>query len=501
MTISGPNRENAGAHSSNVEPKEVPGWVRRLYAGGDLHVSEKRLAWNAVHIEQFLAWCRRMGEGADREDLGGLAKLYLDELRQSSTSDYRVAQVREALAVLYRGVSGWRMERRTSEGRVWWHPTFRLKTGLPSAEAGGLAFEEAAAEARRAAVAAGGWRKRMVEALRVRQYAIRTERTYVEWAGRFARFAGEDPAGWNMERLEAFLTKLAVETGISASTQNQALSAVLFLFGAMGVETDGRIDAVRAKTSRRLPVVLSEGEVGRLLGALEGTSRLVAMVLYGSGLRVLECCRLRVKDVDFERGQIHVVAGKGNKDRTVMLPERLAEGLRQHRDRVRSLWELDRKEGVGGVWLPDALARKYPSAPTSWEWFWFFPAKSLSVDPRAEGTVRRHHVHESGICVAIRAAARLANIEKLVKPHTLRHTFATHLLERGTDIRTIQELLGHSSLETTMIYTHVMKRHGVAGAQSPLDRLTEASPPKGTPGEPAFQSLGGPGREGSDEPD
>jgi len=435
-----------------------------------LHLSEKRLAWNGVHIEQFLAWCRRLGEGADREGLGELARLYLTDLRQSSSNEYRVEQAREALAVFYRGVNGWRMERKESEeGAGWWHPTFRLKTGEPSAQ--GLAYEETAAVARLTAVEAGGWRKRMVESLRVRQYAIRTERTYMEWAERFVRFAGEEPAAWSVEKLEAFLTKLAVETGIAASTQNQALSAVLFLFGVLGVDTDGRIDAVRAKTSRRLPVVLSEGEVGRLMGVLEGTNRLVAMVLYGSGLRVLECCRLRVKDVDFERGQIHVVAGKGNKDRTVMLPEMLAEDLRKHRERVRALWQRDRKEGLGGVWLPDALARKYPAAPTSWEWFWFFPAKSLSVDPRAEGTVRRHHIHESGVGVAIRAAARLANIDKPVKPHTLRHSFATHLLERGTDIRTIQHLLGHSSVETTMVYTHVANRKGVAGARSPLDTL------------------------------
>jgi len=451
----------------SVAGKEVPDWVRRLYVGAGLHLSEQKLAWNAVHIEQFLAWCRRAGDGADREDLGTLAKLFLDGLRQSSTSDYRVEQAREALAVFYRGINGWRMERKESEEGGWWQPAFRLKTGVPSNP--GVAFEESAVEARRRAVESGGWRKRMVERLRVRQYAIRTERAYIDWAERFARFAGEDASGWNVERLEAFLTKLAVETGISASTQNQAMSAVQFLFGAMGVAMDGRLDAVRAKASRRLPVVLSEGEVGRLLRAMEGTHRLAAMVLYGSGLRVLECCRLRIKDVDFERGRIQVFAGKGDKDRTVMLPERLAADLRQHRDRVRAVWEQDRRDGLGGVWMPEALERKYPSAPTSWEWFWFFPAKSLSVDPRAEGAVRRHHIHESSIGTAIRAAARLAKIDKPVKPHTLRHTFATHLLERGTDIRTIQELLGHSSVETTMIYTHVANRKGVAGARSPLD--------------------------------
>lgn len=473
MNISDRGMGNGRERGGNAAGKEVPaapGWVRRLYEGAGLHLGDKRLAWNAVHIEQFLRWCRRCGEGADREDLGGLARQFLDELRQSSTSDYRVDQAREALAVFYRGVNHWRMERKEESGRAWWHPSFRVKTGSSSSM--GVAIEETVSAERQEAVDAGGWRKRMVEALRVRHYAIRTERAYLDWAGRFAQFAGDDPAGWNVGRLEAFLTKLAVETGISASTQNQALSAIQFLYGSEGIEMDGRIDAVRAKVSRRLPVVLSEGEVQRLFRVLEGTHRLMAMVLYGSGLRVLECCRLRIKDVDFERGQIHVVAGKGDKDRTVMMPEILVDDLRRHRDRVRLLWEQDRRDEAGGVWMPEALARKYSSASVSWEWFWFFPAKSLSVDPRAEGVVRRHHVHESGIGTAIRAATRLANIDKSVKPHTLRHSFATHLLERGTDIRTIQELLGHASVETTMIYTHVANRKGVAGARSPLD-MTE----------------------------
>lgn len=449
--------------------KKVPDWIRRLYAGAGLRVNEKRLSWNTVHLDHFLGWCRRQGDGADRLELGELARLYLEDLRSSQANPYRVEQAREALAVFFRGVSGWKLERRetTDGGRVW-QPDFRLKTG-PHLESG-VSHEETAVMERRRAVEAGGWRKKMIEELRVRHYAIRTERSYMDWAERFVRFAGEDSAAWSVEQVAVFLTKLAVESGVSASTQNQALSAIQFLFGAIGKELDNRLDAVRAKPSRRLPVVLSTGEATRLLQAMEGTHRYIAMLLYGSGLRVLECCRLRIKDVDFERGQIHVVAGKGDKDRTVMLPERAVEELRLHQGRVRALWEKDRREGVEGVWLPEALARKFPSAATSWEWFWFFPAKSLAPDPRAPGLVRRHHVHESSVALAVRAAAKLAAIDKLVKPHTLRHSFATHLLEGGTDIRTIQELLGHSSVETTMIYTHVANRKGVAGARSPLDR-------------------------------
>lgn len=362
------------------------------------------------------------------------------------------------------------MERMEGNSGPWWKPGFRLNTGVPTmgARGMGMSAEEGVCRVREQFLAKGGWRRAMVEALRVKHYAIRTGKSYVEWAERFVRFAGEDSAAWTMVKLEEFLTKLAVEEKVSASTQNQALSAIQFLYSAAGVEQNGRLDAVRAKVSRRLPVVLSKAEAGRLLEVMEGTHRLMAPVLYGSGLRVLECCRLRVKDVDFERGQIRVVAGKGDKDRVVTLPQKVAEGLWSHRARVRGLWERDRAAGVGGVWMPEALARKFPAAPTSWEWFWFFPSKSLSVDPRAAGVVRRHHVHESSIGGAIRAAAKLARIDKAVKPHTLRHSFATHLLESGADIRTVQELLGHADVSTTMIYTHVLNRPGM-GVRCPLD--------------------------------
>jgi hypothetical protein len=316
-----------------------------LYAGAGLNVNENRLAWNAVHIEHFLGWCRRRGAGAVRLELGELVRLHLEDLRSSEANQYRVDQAREALAVFYRGVSGWKLERKeTADGATAWQPDFRLKTG-PHLESG-ISHEETVGAERQQAMEAGGWRKRMVEELRLRHYSIRTERSYMDWAERFVRFAGEDSTVWTMEQMETFLTKLAVEAAVSASTQNQALSAIQFLFRVVGIEMDSRIDAVRAKPSRRLPVVLSTGEVTRLLEAMEGTYRCMAMLLYGSGLRMLECCRLRIKDVDFERGQVHVVAGKGDKDRTVMLPERAVGELRLHRARVRSLWEKDRNEGT-----------------------------------------------------------------------------------------------------------------------------------------------------------
>lgn len=228
---------------------------------------------------------------------------------------------------------------------------------------------------------------------------------------------------------------------------------------------------MRARRPQRLPVVLSRGEVQRLLDVMEGTLGLIARVLYGTGLRLMEGLRLRVKDVDFERGQILVREGKGDKDRVVMLPSALREPLKSHLARVRVLWESDRAGELPGVWMPDALDRKYPQAGKEWSWMWVFPAKRLGMDPRT-GIRRRHHAHETAVQRAIKSAAQLARIEKKVACHTLRHSFATHLLERGTDLRSVQELLGHNSVETTQIYTHVMRRPGI-GVLSPLDDAGE----------------------------
>jgi integron integrase len=228
---------------------------------------------------------------------------------------------------------------------------------------------------------------------------------------------------------------------------------------------------LRARRGRHLPVVLSQGEVDRLMAVLEGTVGLMVRLMYGTGLRLMECCRLRVKDVDFARGQIVIRGAKGDKDRVVMLPEQVRAGLEGHLRRVQVLFEADRRDGLPGVWLPGALADKYPNAAVEWSWQWVFPSRTLSLDPRS-GLRRRHHVHENGLQKAVKEAARLAGIDKPVSCHTLRHSFATHLLEAGVDIRTVQELLGHSRLDTTMIYTHVMTRPGI-GVQSPLDRLAE----------------------------
>ncbi|MHB0971255.1 MAG: integron integrase [Thermoanaerobaculia bacterium] len=313
---------------------------------------------------------------------------------------------------------------------------------------------------------------RVREAIRVRHYSRRTEETYVAWIRRFILFHNNrHPSSMGAEEINAWLTHLAVEGHVSASTQNQALSAILFLYEKVLEEKIGWVgDVVRAQKRRHVPVVLTRDEVARVLGRLQGTWWLMGMLLYGSGLRQIECLRLRVKDVDLERRELVVRSGKGGKDRVSTLSESLVGPLGAHVERLRALAEEDRKNEVPGVEMPDALARKYPNAGHEWPWQWLFPARELSVDPRS-GIRRRHHVYEKGLQRAIRAAALASGINKRVTSHTFRHSFATHLLEDGYDIRTVQELLGHSDVATTMIYTHVLNRPGARGVISPADRF------------------------------
>ena len=316
-----------------------------------------------------------------------------------------------------------------------------------------------------------GWRGRMERRLREKQYAERTVETYGAWTARYV--------GWCEERgvavetadgrvVRDFLDMLAGDLRVRVATQHQALNAVVrFHEEVLGRKVEGAEDYLRARSTDRVPVVLGRGEVADLLGQLEGTKQLMGELMYGGGLRLMELLRLRVKDVDLERTQVTVRGGKGDKDRLTVLPERTVAGLREHLGRLRALWQEDVAAGVPGVYLPEALARKYPSAATDFEWQWLFPTKHLVRDP-ATGLRRRHHVAETSWQVVVKTAARRAGITKKVTPHVLRHSFATHLLEQGTDIRTVQTLLGHSDVKTTEIYTHVMKKPGI-GVRSPLD--------------------------------
>jgi integron integrase len=306
------------------------------------------------------------------------------------------------------------------------------------------------------------------DAIRLKHYSIRTEQAYVGWIKRYIYFHGmRHPSEMGAPEVEAFLTYLAVKENVAASTQNQALSALLFLYREVLQQDLGPVDALRAKRPKRLPTVLTKDETLRLIGCLSGTHQLMAKLIYGSGLRLMECLRLRVKDLEFDRRAIIVRDGKGAQDRVTVLPDSLIPLLKEHLQRVKALHEQDLAQGYGTVYLPDALALKYPNADREWGWQYVFPASSLSQDPRS-GVTRRHHLHESSLQKAIKEAARLAGIVKPVGPHTLRHCFATHLLESHYDIRTVQELLGHKDVKTTMIYTHVLQRGGLA-VRSPLD--------------------------------
>lgn len=311
---------------------------------------------------------------------------------------------------------------------------------------------------------------RLRERLRVKHYSLRTEQAYVAWVRRFILANGKrHPREMGEREVEDFLTQLATRHQVAAGTQNQALAALLFLYReVLKVELPWMESLVRAKRPRRVPVVLSRDEAMRLLTSMEGSTWLMAALLYGTGMRLLECIRLRIKDVDFDRGEIVVRDGKGGKDRRVPLPLRLREPLQAAVARVRLMHEADLAQGYGAVWLPHALARKYPGAAREPGWQYLFPSPQRSVDPRS-GEMRRHHIDDSVLQRAVKSARTLARIDKPATCHTLRHSFATHLLEAGHDIRTVQELLGHKDIATTQIYTHVLHR-GAGGVLSPLDR-------------------------------
>ena len=307
------------------------------------------------------------------------------------------------------------------------------------------------------------------EVLRFHHLSYRTEQSYLAWIRRYILYHGKrHPREMGRAEINQYLSHLSTDRQVAASTQNQALHALLFLYqDVLGTDPGWLDDFVRAKRPSRLPEVLSREEVKDVLDQLSPPYSLICGLLYGGGLRVNEGLRLRVKDLDFHRGQLVIHDGKGAKDRVTMLPVSLRAALEVHLKDLRKVWRRDRDDGVPGVWLPDALGRKYPSAGEEWIWHWVFPSGELSTDPRS-GIIRRHHLSDASVQAAVRQAAARAGLQRRITPHTLRHSFATHLLESGTDIRTVQELMGHQDVSTTQIYTHVMRTPGI-GVRSPLD--------------------------------
>jgi integron integrase len=312
------------------------------------------------------------------------------------------------------------------------------------------------------------WERALIGTCRRHNFLWRTEETYRRWGTLFAKFIAPRAVETSgAAEIESFLSMLATQQRASPATQRQALNALVFLFDkALGKKVEN-LNFQRAAPKRRIPTVLSREECTRLLSSLDGTAQLMALLMYGSGIRLMEMLRLRVKDLDIARGQLRVHAGKGDKDRATVLPELVKPRLQRHILGLRELFSNDRELSLAGVWLPEGLARKYPKAGVSWEWQWLFPSRELSIDP-VSGVKRRHHVTEGTFQNAIRRAATVACIDKRVTPHVLRHSFATHLLENGTDIRTVQDLLGHHNLQTTQIYLHVTEKKGI-GVRSPLD--------------------------------
>ena len=413
-----------------------------------LHVPDNKIKFYIVWVKRFATFLNGVPvRQASQEMIGA----FLADLRNDSNiEEWQIDQARHALEMLYKEC---------------------LKI-TPSASGARLPekFRDLITDPARLRQLHGGLITQVQSEIRVRHYSIRTEEAYVNWIGRFLSFHGlKDPADLDAGHIRKYLDFLAGERGVSASTQNQALNAIVFLYTQVMKKEPGDFnDFARAKKPVRVPTVLTKNEVDRLLDRLDGVYFLMAGLLWGSGLRVMECVRLRVQDVDFETGQITVRDGKGAKDRVTMLPERFAGPLRQQIEYARKLFNADKSQKTAGVYVWTGIERKYPNAAKEWIWQYIFPSERLSVDPRSHA-VRRHHLVPEVLQRRIKEAAFKAEITKRVSCHTLRHSFATALLQSGSDIRTVQELLGHSDVATTMIYTHVLNKPGIVPAKSPAD--------------------------------
>lgn len=455
----------------NNRPISFPNWKDVLLRSG---LSQSTRLVYAHEIICFLKHCRNYRAPASVE----LAKQYLASREQETSGPSR-----EALRWFYlEGVrSGAAKETDVDKSHQGGTPQLPAR-GQPDVESN---FEHHGSgqirslrpmEPKPAASDLGRseWEKALIRTMRLRGLLWRTEETYRKWANRFAAFiAPKTPYAADAVEVGAFLTDVAVRTKASASSQRQALNALVFLMQeALGRQV-GKLDFKRALPRQRIPVVLTKSECARVFDQMDGTHRLMARLAYGSGIRLMELLRLRVQHINLERRQLTVSGGKGDKDRVTMIPEALVAELELQLGRLKPLFEADRKAGLAGVWLPDGLARKFSRSGERWEWQWLFPSRETSRDP-VSGIVRRHHTLDGAFQTAVKKAATKAGINQRVTPHVFRHSFATHLLEGGADIRTVQELLGHSNVETTQIYTHVMKKPGL-GVRSPLDGLGAGS--------------------------
>jgi len=455
-----------------VKAKEKSSFEGSAYADAYITALKKRKI--AEHrIQWYVRWVRMFGSfigssPLEKQDSRSLDAFLLSLAEVDAVEAWQLEQAAEALKILFGDV----MKRA-------WLPKWKPKTtkkqidsfgdDSPSRREVAGGFRDTGGPFSHRGDAYAWLEERVKTEMRLRHNSIRTERAYLEWISRFITFnKGRHPEEMGEDEVRTYLEYLAMKRRVAASTQNQALNALVFLYrNVLKTPLEEIGEFARARRPARLPVVLSRKEVEEVLSNLTGTFALMAGLMYGSGLRLMECVRLRVQDVDFGNNQIVVRDGKGQKDRVTVLPIRYQTLLKEHLQRVRELFNADRAEGLDGVYIWSSLERKYPKASTEWGWQWVFPSKSLSVDPRTK-TVRRHHVHENGLQKALKDAARQAGIAKRVSTHVLRHSFATHLIEGGYDIRTVQELLGHSNVSTTMIYTHVLNRPAVA-VRSPAD--------------------------------
>ncbi len=460
--------------ASYATQKTNPGgfWDQYVFRLKQQGVKQKAMRWYVRRAEEYIK--SSAGKSVEEHNREHVDQYLAEAGRRARLSDWQFLQIVDAIQNLLIVVDApsvnevdWQFWKDAAKQLQDTHPTIaRVEGKLPSMSTRGKTPLIEAVKVKH-----GKLLDSLAMDIRQRNYSIRTEQTYVGWVCRYLLFIGEKrPDVCGAEEVNGFLRDLVVNRNAAASTQSQALNALVFFYSKIMKKEIGDIgEILRPKRPKRLPVVLSRNEVFLLLNRLSGVHHLMASLLYGTGMRLMECVRLRVQDIEFDRNLILVRDGKGQKDRVVPFPNSLREELKHHLQRRRRLYEEDLENGLGEVFLPDALAQKYPAAPKEWIWQYVFSSSRISVDPRS-GKSRRHHIHENSLQKAIKKAAESARITKKVNCHALRHSFATHLLESGHDIRTIQELLGHADVSTTMIYTHVLNRGG-SGVVSPLDSL------------------------------